>query len=156
MSASDPPSFALLCDPGAGFCRPPFSRASWLNVRPCQQRALENTAIWKRKRGLFPPPVFCFATLWRVGQHAGVRRRFLEMTAGLWLSSALAPCVNTASAEVWVSALQGPPAEFLSFLTTSSPFSCRDSLCSCSDYFRVLLALFHSLATFCAVTNSLC
>lgn len=92
-----PPSLALLCDPGPGFYRPHFPWASDCRLGlPTENTALENTAVWKRKRGL---SLFrCFVLLLggkRVSMQ-GSGRRFLESRAGLWPDSRCSRLVYTA------------------------------------------------------------
>lgn len=102
LSATDPFFSALLCG-GAGFYRLHFSLANGLDVRPCQQRALETHSNSGRERGdfcLFWCFVFLLSGQWLCMQ--GSWQCCLEVV--LWSGSKHSPThVHTGSPEVWIS-----------------------------------------------------
>lgn len=107
-----------------------FPLASWLDARPCQQRALERHCKLEEKEGTFSSQCFVFLL---GGKGIGVQgpwQCFLERRMVLAQQQALCNvCQHTVSTEVWISALQGPlPLSLSSFLTYSS-VSFRGSYC---------------------------
>lgn len=145
LSATHPPFCALPSDTGAGFYSLHFSLASWLDVRACQQRALERRCKSGRERRdyfFFQCFVFLLGGNW-IGTQ-GSWQCFLERKVVLWSGSKSSPtCVNIPSPQRSESLpSRGPFSECLSFFIFIFPSALGVVTGLCSYYFRVLLYLF--------------
>lgn len=84
--ATYPSFFALLCDPGV------ILQTSFLLCQLAWCEALSTDGIgetlqnWKRKKGLFLLPVFCFSTWWQMDPHAGALAVVCGEEDGPWFS----------------------------------------------------------------------
>lgn len=145
LSATNPPFCALLSDTGAGFYRLHFSPlASWLNVRPFQQRALERCCKSGRERRdyfFFQCFVFLLGGNWINMQ--GSWQCFLEKKVVFGPAASSLQHVPTHCLHRGLNQpCRGPYSEFLSFFVFTFPSTLGVVTALCSYYFRVLLYLF--------------
>lgn len=127
---------------GAGVYSLRFPLASWLDVRPCQQRALERRCKSGRERRdnfFFQCLVFLFGGN-KISMQ-GSWQRSPERKVVLWSGSKSSPtCVNTLSPQRSESQPSRDPfSEFLSFFIFIFPSALGVVTALCSYYFRVLL-----------------